>query len=220
MLTDAAPFEPRTARRSFVLAQSDYTEIVLLPQLLARLAAEAPGVDLRVVDLGRELPRRLESGGVDVAVHVIRHPGAGVFQRKLFADQYCCAVRADSRLSVSRLSVDEFASLRHVLVAPTGTAHGVVDDALATRGVKRRIVVSLPRFLMAPILVARSELCVTLPKRVAHALAATLPLRLFDPPISLPRFSVYMSWHERKNRDPAIKWLRNLLGQIAKSQPK
>jgi DNA-binding transcriptional LysR family regulator len=215
ILTDVAPFDPRTARRRFVLAQSDYTQTVVLPQLLAHVAELAPGVDLHVVDLGHDLTRRLDAGAVDIAVHVIRHEGAGVLRRRLFTDDYCCAVRANSRLGRRKLSVEEFASLRHVLVAPTGTGRGVVDDALAVHGLTRRIAISVPQFLIAPILVSQSDLCVTLPKRVALPLVAVLSLRIFDPPLALPRLTVFMSWHERTKGDPAARWLRDLIVQIA-----
>src|SRR5580658_365077 len=46
-----ATFDPKTARRKVVLGTSDYVELVLLPKVVARLADEAPYLDLRLVPI-------------------------------------------------------------------------------------------------------------------------------------------------------------------------
>jgi DNA-binding transcriptional LysR family regulator len=62
-------FDAKTADRRFVIATSDYVELVLLPPLLARLSAEAPGVRLEIVPWGlHEVPALLARGEADLMI--------------------------------------------------------------------------------------------------------------------------------------------------------
>jgi DNA-binding transcriptional LysR family regulator len=62
-------FDPSRSERTFVLAMSDYVEFVLVPPLLRRLAAEAPGVRVAVVPWGlHEVPAALAAGEVDLVL--------------------------------------------------------------------------------------------------------------------------------------------------------
>jgi DNA-binding transcriptional LysR family regulator len=57
-LSSPGAFDPKTARVRVFIGTSDYAELVLLPGVVARLAREAPGVELRVLTLGHEPARQ------------------------------------------------------------------------------------------------------------------------------------------------------------------
>ena len=60
-------FEPSRSTRRFVLAASDYVELVLLPSLLRRVQREAPGVRLQLKPWGlHEVPPELARGEIDL----------------------------------------------------------------------------------------------------------------------------------------------------------
>ena len=42
-------------------------------------------------------------------------------------------------------------------------------------------------------------------------------MRLFDPPIKLPTFSIETVWHERNHNDPAHAWLRGVIAGVART---
>jgi DNA-binding transcriptional LysR family regulator len=63
-------------------------------------------------------------------------------------------------------------------------------------------------FLLAPIVVARSNLVLTAPRRISEILAEAFPLRVLKPPLELADFTIVMAWHERFDKDPAQRWLR------------
>ncbi len=211
------PFDPKTTKQSFTIATSDYALFVLLPSLLERLAHRAPGVDLRVRDLGtRTTTEWLSVDAVDFVIGVIEsahRPGIEV--ESLFGDSFACLVRKDHPLVQRKLTLPIYASLPHAFVAPRGTLGGVVDDALEKRGHKRRVALLLPNFLVAPQVVARSDLVVTLGARIAKTFAHQLPLRVMPPPLSLPDFRVSLAWHERMAADPAHAWLRAQIREAA-----
>jgi DNA-binding transcriptional LysR family regulator len=101
-----------------------------------------------------------------------------------------------------------FLRARHALVAPLGRTGGFVDDALAELGKKREVALILPHALVMPFAIAASDLVVTMAERVARIYAGVLPVKLFPPPLVLPRFRIASYWHQRDRDDMALAWLR------------
>jgi DNA-binding transcriptional LysR family regulator len=218
-LASSPSFDPRTARRAFTLATLDHGELVILLPLLQRLAAEAPGIDLRVRPLRfADLEEELESGAVDLAIGVLA-PGdePSLNGQKLFREHFVCMVRADHPEVGATLSLAEYVALDHALVSPRGRPGSLVDAELAKRGLERRVALVVPHFAVAPMIVARSDLVLTVPERIAHAFAAMLPLRTVPPPLELPGFDVVQLWHERRQQDRPHTWLRGLVLSVCRS---
>lgn len=213
-------FEPRTAKLRIVLATSDYGELVVLPEVVRRLGIEAPGIELRVVARTDDAPAQLASGAVDlvVAPRSPRGDAVGMFAQRLFDEGFVCVVRRGHPLARKKLTLARFAEASHALIAPHGREGSFVDDALAARGAARRVAVAVPHFLIAPHLVATSDLLLTLASRVARILAKPLGLVVLAPPpeIRLERFTMYLLWHERTHRDTAHTWVRDLFLQTAR----
>lgn len=213
---DAGPFDPATARGVVRLGTTDYAAFVLVPALSAGLGAEAPGLDLHVSAVASEGLGELASGAVDL---VISRPldgdvRGGLYQQVIFEDEFLCVLR-QGHPAADRLDLDAFLAWPHVLVAPRGQTGGVVDTALAARGLSRRVAVLLPHFLVAPHIVAASDVIVTLAARVARRIAEPLGLVLRPPPLALPGFTMAMVWHERTHRDPAARFVRQRVMEVA-----
>jgi DNA-binding transcriptional LysR family regulator len=222
-LASPAAFEPRTATRTFRIATNDYIELVLLPRLLAKIWSDAPGVDVRVTNLTDKTNDDLAEGRVDVAIGVMGQFGAaappqGLRFARVVKDRFVCVVREGHPVVKKRLSLDQFVSLSHALVAPRGGTGSVVDTALAALGKKRRVAVEVPHFLVAPHVVRETDVVLTLAERVALALAPLLGLRQLAPPLELSGFSMSMAWHDRQHIDPAHTWLRATVAHVAKTQ--
>ena len=82
---------------------------------------------------------------------------------------------------------------------------------------KRRIALWLPYFMTAAVLVAQSDLILTLPRRAVAVAAASLGLISFKPPVALDTFGYRLLWHERTHKDGACSWLRDLISNSALS---
>lgn len=218
------PFEPRKARLRVVLGTSDYGEFVLLPEIVRRLGKEAPGIELRVVAYADDAPAQLASGAMDlvVAPRSPRDDAAGMFAQKLFDESFVCVVRRGHPLARQKLTLARFAEASHALIAPRGREGGFVDDALAALGLSRRVAVAVPHFLIAPHLVATSDLILTLTSRVARVLAKPLGLVVLAPPpeIRLGHFTMCLLWHERTQGDPGHAWVRDVFLQVSRSASK
>src|ERR1700678_4470368 len=92
----------------------------------------------------------------------------GLLCQPLLEEGFVCVVRADHRLASAGLSLEDYVSLPHLLISPRGRTQAHVDEALARRGLKRRIAVIVPHFMTAPFVLAQSDLVLTLAARVAR----------------------------------------------------
>ena len=213
-------FNHRTSDQVFTIAMSDYAALVLLPPLLARLAVEAPRIDLRVRGMfGRdEAVALLDGGEADLAVGVPPHASPRILALPLFQESFACVARRGHPAFVEAVSIETFAAAPHLLVSPEGDRSGLVDRELSKLGLKRRVVLSLPQFLVAPFVIAETDLVATLSSRVARRFAETgVGISLHEPPIALPTWPLAVMWHRRADAHAATTWLREIVAEVTAS---
>lgn len=210
-------FEPLHSERRFVIATSDYVELVLLPALLRRLGQVAPRVRLSLRPWSlHQAPPELARGEVDLMLGFYDKLPPHHHEQRLFDDEYVCVVRRRHPTVKHKLTLAQYLQLSHVLVSTEPDGLGSVDRALAALGKQRRIGARVSHFSSVPVLVARTDLVAALDRRVAEVFARPLGLRLFPPPLKLPKGSIGQVWHEQQNADPGQRWLRNLIADVAK----
>ena len=201
-------FEPKTSSRRFRIAANDYCGAVLLPGLLAKVRQGAPNVVLDVFPQQGSLPvGELERGELDVVLGTYERIEAPLVGRLLYREDFMCALRKDHP-GVRSLSLRRYLELDHLLVANPGYGPGVVDCVLGERGLRRRVAMRVPHFLVAPTIVARTDLVLTLPRRLLAMTAQKSGLRVIKPPLEIPNFAVQLAWHQRASDDPGSLWLR------------
>ncbi len=209
----AADFDPRRSARTFTLGAAEYAEVALIERLGERFAAVAPGATLRLLRAtGADAAARLDAGAADVVLaHMGRLP-AQLEARVLYEDGFVLLARRDHpALGGAPLAREAYAALPHVLVSPTGVAKGAMDAELARRGgLSRRVALVVASYLALPMLLPRSDLVATVPRRTAQCIATLADLAVheigFAPPVQ-----VTMAWHRRAERDPAQLWFRALV---------
>jgi DNA-binding transcriptional LysR family regulator len=212
-----AGFDPGTARRVFTLASTDFVALVVMPRIWPLIARDAPGVelDLRTVG-GAATFDGLRTGAFDLALGVLKALPRDVAIERLFEERFVLVVRQGHPLLEGALTLERLAGFPAVLVAPQGDSRrGYLDSLLAARGLQRRIAVTVPQFLLAPHLLLETDLTLVLPRRVAEVGARPLGLALRDLPEEAAAFHASMAWHRRLDNDPALVWLRALIGEAA-----
>ena len=93
-MLEASPFDPAAATGHVRLLMPDLQAAALAPHLLARLADEAPALDLDILPPGATLFEALESDAVDAIVGVIDEAPAGIRRRGLYEDGFVTLMRA------------------------------------------------------------------------------------------------------------------------------
>jgi DNA-binding transcriptional LysR family regulator len=157
----------------------------------------------------------LSAGLLDLAVGAFPQIAAGLKTEELFDEQFVCVRRKGRARARSPMSVKRFAALGHVLVVSPGGGQGPIDHALARTGHSRHIAAYVPHFLVAPSIVAATDLVLTTGRRIAERLAPALGLEIFLPPVPLEPFMVQMIWHPRAEDDSVGRWLRSVLREAA-----
>ena len=208
----AAPFDPAAADTTWRVAATDYSESAVLLPALAGLRQTAPGTRLAVVELApARIARQAEQGEIDMAFHISDEAPPGMRRRALFTEHYVLVGRRGHPRLQKRLTPAQFCALEHVIVSPDGGGfRGVTDVALATLGLTRRVVLSVPHFLFMKSALANTDLVAMLPARLVRDRA---DLDVVEPPVDVPGYEMAMLWHERSHRDPAHRWLREHIVQ-------
>ncbi len=213
-------FDPGTAERTFRVGLPDSMEILIVPSLLAYLREVAPGIHLRLYNIDSEqLLDDLDADRMDLTI------GYGDFaqgqahhkRRLLFTETYLCMFNAERTGITAPISLDDYLRLPHLLTSLRHRRgeHGVVDDALGKLGLRRTVVLTTPRFLVVPYLVAGAPVVVTMHARLAHFFAAELELSLSVPPVELQEIAISLLWHASYDHDPGHRWLRQTITHFA-----
>jgi DNA-binding transcriptional LysR family regulator len=206
-------FDP-AAIECVTIGTTDYVGFVLLPYVFATLQQVAPQIRVRVRAVeGPDVLEPLNSGILDLAVGAFPQIPAGLRTEDLFQEEFVCLRRRSP--GASKMTVEAFAKLAHVLVASPSSGMGPVDYALAKCGQGRHIAAYVPHFLVAPSIVAATDLVVTTGRRIAERVAPMLGLETFECPLPLTPFVVRTVWHPRTDGDSVGQWLRALIREAA-----
>jgi len=209
-------FEPKTAERLFTIAPNDYVELVLVPAIVARLRQVAPGVRLRLTPYGNDLAETgIISGTTALVLGRIVDPPDNLVVQHLMDEGLACVVRADHPEIDDTITRDEFEQLKHVNVLPPGRMRAGLFQAFEEQRLKREVAISVTNFLAVAEMVAITDYCATLPNRICNRLMHDPRLKILPAPVDLGTFPVEMAWHVRYRFDPAHRWLRGLIGEVA-----
>lgn len=218
-LQQHAGFEPGTSNNTFRFYMSDIGEMVFLPGLLERIKRDAPAVKIDVVRIPiKDVHTALEAGELDLAVGFLPGLTTGMRQQPLFREHYVCMLRADHPAIGAKMSARQFREAAHVLVSYAGTGHQVIEETFSEEGLTERIAVRVPHFLVVPMILARTDLIVTVPSRVAAVFVQLGNFKVLALPVGMPSFEVRLHWHERFHQDPANRWLREVMAELYAEQ--
>jgi DNA-binding transcriptional LysR family regulator len=212
-------FDPATAMRTLRFGLPDSMEILIVPTLLAQLREVAPGIHLRLYNIdSSRLLDDLDADELDLAIgyDVFPQGQAHHKQRQLFTEGFLCMFNAELTGISPPISLDDYVRLPHVLTSlrPARSVRGIVDDALEKLALRRSVILTTPRFLTVPYLVARTPAVVTMQARLARLFATEFGLSLSPPPVQLREVAVSLLWHASYDHDPAHTWLRRMIVQL------
>ena len=193
--------------RTFTLRTRDGFVENFGPALLARVAAQAPGVRLRFLPKPDKDNAPLRDGGVDLETGVVgQGTGPEMRAQALLRDRFVGVVRAGHPLARGRVTPARYAKARHIGVSRRGEGRTAIDDALEALGLGRRVVTIVDGFAGALALARETDLVASVPEHHTGRLRAGM--RTFQLPLALPAFTVSLMWHPRMHADAAHRWLR------------
>jgi DNA-binding transcriptional LysR family regulator len=215
-LVRGEPFDPAQSRERIRVAVTDNGSIVLLPALTQRIRPAAPDVTLEIVAWHDRSFEDVEAGKIDLALSPLAAPSPLETER-LYKEDFVCLLGADHKLRSGRFTLKQYLELSHVVVTVLANRQTFVDRPLADLGLRRRVALSVPFFVPAVAAVAGSDLVLTLPRKLAKAVAGMANVRSVEPPPEIKSFQYFMVWHPRLTAEPAQVWFREQLRIVAKT---
>lgn len=229
-------FVAERSDRRFTVACSEYAGGVLIPALIARLRSEAPNVSLNVLPSNLGIAETMRSGRADLAIGSFRRVPEWAASEPLLHETRVWVLSADHPAAREELTLDRLAALPHLVIVATGEDEhaiggyvvdhglerlvtrsdaGLLEGALAARGLFRSVAVTTPHILAALAAVDQSDIAALLPRRLATAFMGRYRLALFEPPYPSPPFEMMSLWHREQGDQPAIAWLREVLREVS-----
>jgi DNA-binding transcriptional LysR family regulator len=228
-------FDPQASTRVFTIACSGYICAVLLPELMRRMRAQAPGAKLVVRSLETGVVAALEAGQVDLLVGGFGHIPERFSSEVLFQDAPVWLLGRDYLHPKTEVTPDRVAQLPRLTAISGGNAT-LVETVVVESGLERRVsldehsgvvgvplgamdggpvLASIPYSSVTPLIVKHSDMAALLPRRLANLFAQSFDLDIVEPESDLRTLEILSLWHREHGNHAAIAWFRSLLAEIA-----
>jgi DNA-binding transcriptional LysR family regulator len=225
---DRASFDPSVSRRTFTVAANDFTTLLIIPELMRVVRAEAPGIDVVIKPVTRiDLAEQIDLGRIDAAIGSFSSVPSRFESCHLFDYDDVLVIGRHTNVS-AKLSIGDLAQLSIVVVSFGGEQDGAVDGFIAERGLARRsemydrasfenalaqidvvprIVLSVPHFLALSSLIGTTDLAAIVPRPLARVFEKTEGAQIRELPYAARTLEVRLLWHQRNDADDAHVWL-------------
>jgi DNA-binding transcriptional LysR family regulator len=211
-------FDPGVERRTLRLVGTDTHTVLILPGVAARLAVEAPGVELRVENYSPTMFERFDNGTLDLAFALSSTPlPTGAYSELVYEDRLALVMRRGHPATGRKWTMADYGAYQHVGVAVVGDGQSEIDALLAAAGVSRRIALVTPHFTAALAAVAASDMVTTISAALAQRFAAALDLKLHVPPFGETRLPTTLVCSHVRASDPFLAWFRTVVRDVAAS---
>ncbi|MEU4222867.1 LysR family transcriptional regulator [Nonomuraea sp. NPDC026600] len=219
LLGEVREFDPAHSTKQFTVSLSEYAMAVLAEPLTRALGEHAPGCTIAFdalpsdrLDFDARLTRRdLIVGPLGFDLPGCRQP--------IFTDHLVCLVARDNpRSADGRLTLEDLRRLPHAVAefAGAGEIKRPIEVVAEKYGLAdRTIQVTVTSLLTLPYAIAGTELCAFVPARLARRCLDILDLVVVETPLESVEITEAAHWHPRRSSEPAGRWVRELLYDVA-----
>lgn len=216
-LTGEPAFDPATEERTFRVAMSPELELILIPDLTARLRQLAPGIKV----LARVFPYEamepsLEDGSIDLAVGCTYTKTSRRSFEQLYETNFACCFNPEFLNLADPVTLDAYLTAEHATISQNETLQGCIKDALEVAGVELNVVMAGPGYMSVLSAAQVSSVIATVPSRIAERYGPLLDLKVSPIPVSLKFPPVNMVWAHHADGDAANLWLRQQIRDIVR----
>ena len=213
-------FDPATTTREFRIGMNELGAITLVPRLVRRLAEVAPHAMLSPVQLGPEnLSAALESGQLDMAVGFFATSDPGLFQQRLYQRDYVCIARKHHPEVGESLSWQAFSAARKVHTGAIPVTTAWLETQLRKASFAPSVTMSIQHIAAIPFIVAASDMVAIVPRELYELFSHLVELKTVRLPKAIPAITIRQYWHPRIASDPSVKFLRELVYEVAREAP-
>lgn len=224
-------FDPATTERVFDVAASAYASSVVMPAVVRRLLAEAPGAKLHLAAPTSNVAEDLDRGRLDMVIGAFDHVADRFSYTPLFDDTGVWVIRSGHPALSSEISHEVLAKLPRLLISSPEARdiarerRGVGlqrlanwSDNYALGGVALREIdspISVPDPYSALVMVGETDVAALLPRRLALLAQQAGRVVVIESDGAAPPFTVGAV--VRSGERGAVDWLLALIRQVAKT---
>ncbi|WP_417315813.1 LysR family transcriptional regulator [Cycloclasticus pugetii] len=207
-------FEPDKTERIFSIFCSDYTLTVLVPHILEIVSEQKSTARFKFLPQVEDPHEQLEKGKADLLIIPTEFVSKDHPNEILYDEKFVCVVWEQSDLAQGEMTIERYANAGHVVMRPAPTRPNYFENQFNQKfDIKRRIIATTFSFAVLPSLIIGSNNITTIHSKLAYKMASFLPIKIFDLPFELPEMHQCLQWHQYRNNDEGLIWLRNLISE-------
>lgn len=208
VFADESRFDPARPHR-FIIGHTDGS-IPVLVDLVEQIRSSAPNIELEVRRVDADgVIKAIDSLELDLAFALLasNRRVARIARVPVLDVQYVGLARRGHPYLECSQTTAEFAALPHLAIAPrVESSH--TEQLFTEVGIRRNIVLTIPHFLAAPLIVARTDLVTVIDISIARLYMSDNRLTVFKLPVELRKITVDMISASARRNEAALEWLR------------
>jgi DNA-binding transcriptional LysR family regulator len=210
-LTVPSQFDPGTVKRKITIACNYYERVLWVPHIVRAVRAEAPGLELEIVDASDIGHERLLRNEAEMLIGPFQRETPAFYSRRLYHEDYICLMDAGHPAAGAPLDLKTYLGLNHVLVTYGGRWTSRYLHDLKDMGHSLQVGLRVPSPAGIAELVVASDLVATVPRRLAKVLGDAV--HVADCPVRT-EITIEVVWTERNHRSAHHVWLRDLIHRV------
>ncbi|HJO92315.1 MAG TPA: LysR family transcriptional regulator [Victivallales bacterium] len=212
-------FNPAKVTRSYNIAMSDFSTVLLLPGIIEKLKEIGPNitVDVTTINYNRFF-YELDSNNIDMAIGTeIYDAPANIMSELLFKERIVCIADKNHPIfSKDKLTVDEFKNYRHLIwnyrFEGWKTIFGKKMNSKIYPINSKNFTV--PHMIAALSILPGTDFICIGSERMSKKFAGIYNLAYRTLPFEFPELTYFMWWRKKHNDDPAITWMISLIKKV------
>ena len=218
----SAGFDPKTAALKFRVATADYVSATTAPALATLLEQEAPDVSIQLLAARTRSSGDLRVDAIDMIItpwqvlEALSAGDAGLADEfsfePLVKEPFVCLARADDEAVRRGLTADEYLARPHASFHLDVEMHASLEHGyLYQHNITQFDRIQTSDFTILPLIAARTGCIVLVPRSIGRLTAPALGLQEAACPLPIPDLDLVMLWSRRRDREPEMVWLRDLI---------
>ncbi|BBB68688.1 LysR family transcriptional regulator [Undibacterium sp. YM2] len=196
---------PANTARTLVISATDYTQKIIVGELINELRISAPGVKIIVINIeSANLIQKMHQGEIDLTLTSNGYVPAGLVSDAIFTERYVCVSANKDIVFDDYLPLERLVDYDFVVTSPgIASFKGSADSWFEQQKLRRKVQVSVPSFFMAQEYLKQSGMVGFLPSRLMPCAGLfEIPLKKYP-----PGYEVVAAYHPSARNDAFMVWL-------------
>ena len=212
-LTEQRAFNPIKEEMSFVIAANDMQRDLIFPKLVRDAMAEGISLELQFIPSGQPSVPWIRDSRCHLALTPLPPEASDIYQKVILRGRMMCFF--DAEMAAPPQSLEDYYNAQHLSVRfmEGRTSWAIWSSNEVDKSRISRPVVTVSNFNAIPPFIKGTRLIATQMDLMHLRTLSTLDVAPL--PFDTDPVAIFMVWHERSQNDPAHKWLRQRIEDVA-----